>query len=106
MFGPGLSVANGWRLKAQVKPVAGTTHLVTPTLETNVSVRLPQQVVLLLHPTYAQRALKVTVDKSLTEMNFLADGAYTAVAIADGGRTILTYDLASTPGATPEFTSS
>ncbi len=66
---------------------------------------LQVKVVLLLHPTFSERAVEVLVDQrpagGRATYSFAARGSFTLVAMADDGDTLLGYDLADLPGVPP-----
>jgi hypothetical protein len=90
---------NGRRLDAEMVSNLGEGLLVKLKVVRTGGAPLKAMVIFLLHPTFAQRIVRVLPHNGVAETNFYASGAFTVVAIADEGKTILGYDLAKLPGA-------
>jgi hypothetical protein len=65
--------------------------------------RLIDPVAFLLHPTFTQRVVYSEPIGNIAETRISPAGAFTAIAIADGGKTILAYDLSTLPNAPAWF---
>lgn len=57
----------------------------------------------LFHPTYIDRVVKVPVKNKKAEIGFYSGGSFTLVAIADMGKTMLSFNLANLPDAPDWF---
>ena len=82
-------LSRGLTLQAEVVPTDG---------------RPLEEVLLLLHPTYGTRRIQLPVQGGKARFKFFAVEWFTLVAIADGGKTLLSYDLRDVPGAPDWFT--
>ena len=60
-------------------------------------------VVFLLHPTFLERVVEVEAKDGVAETKVFTEGWFTAGAVVDGGKTVLTYDLRNLPGAPKWF---
>jgi len=63
---------------------------------------LTGRVAFLFHPTFPKRIEFVDAQNDRAEVSFYAGGWFTLVAIADGGATVLAYDLRKVPNV-PEW---
>jgi hypothetical protein len=64
---------------------------------------LEGRVVFLLHPTFLERVVEVEAKDGVAETKVFTEGWFTAGAVVDGGKTVLTYDLRDMPGAPTWF---
>ena len=88
--------------------LAGNIFLFRATVTGTADNPLTGEVILLLHPTYSRPAVSLTADTSshpagVTNYEFPASGSFTLIAMADEGRTILSFDLAKLPGLPPTW---
>ena len=60
-------------------------------------------VLFLLHPTFLERVVEVVARNGVAETKVFTEGWFTAGAVLDGGKTVLTYDLRNLPGAPQWF---
>jgi hypothetical protein len=95
--------ANGRRLEASL------LHTLKDGLTVLLRVRkvgnqpLTGTVVFLLHPTFPDPILSEMAVNNKAEISIYTEGWSTVAAIADGGKTILSYDLRDLPGAPDWF---
>lgn len=93
-------------LLAHVTAVPGTDVFVVSLILQRVPGGPPLDgpVVFLVHPTFRRRALVVAAqEQDAVTLSLKAGGAFTAVAIADDGRTVLALDLSLLETAPPAF---
>jgi hypothetical protein len=64
---------------------------------------LEGEVIFLMHPTYTMRKISVPAQNGQAALNFFAAEWFTLVAIAENGKTVLSYDLRDLPGAPDWF---
>lgn len=105
LFG-GRPEANGRRLSATVKPIRGSRgwYTVRLTVESTEKDRpLAGTVEFHLHETFTESEVRRRVTKGVATHEFAAYGAFTAGAVADGGKTRLELDLATVRGAPRGF---
>jgi hypothetical protein len=104
----GKSVSNGRALRATIEPseVGASLYRVRFTV-TSIDKSRPLDgiVTFHLHPTFREPVVNRPVQNGLAELTVISYGAFTAGAIADGGRTMLELDLSRNPDATPDFLS-
>lgn len=95
---------NGRRLDAEIVNDLGGGPLIIALRVVRVGGDpLTAETLFLLHPTIPDRLHRVIPRRDVAETSFYAEGAFTGVAIADDGRTVLAYDLTELPGASKRF---
>ena len=86
-------------------PLGHSTYVIQAQVTGTAARPLLAKVVLLLHPTFSERAVEVLVDQrpagGSATYSFAARGSFTLVAMADDGDTLLGYDLTDLPGVPP-----
>lgn len=97
------SQANGRKLSAQIDAKMENALVITLRAERTDGEPLEDEVIFLLHPTLRKRIIHVTPKDDKAEVDFYAEGWFTAVAILDNGKTILSYDLRKVPGVPSWF---
>jgi len=102
LFANATGEANGRRISASLVAAYRDALVVTVSVTRIEGAPLDDDVLLLLHPTFPERIQRLPVMDGVAETSFFASRAFTLVAIADGGRTVLAYQLATLPGA-PEW---
>ena len=97
--------ANGRRLDAEI-----LANLKNKALHLKLRVsRMPGgdalegPVLFLLHPTYSKRVELAWPQTDVADLQIISEGAFTVVAIADGGATVLSWNLMSMPNAPQWF---
>lgn len=93
----------GRRLEAEIASDLGDGLLINVRAVRVSGDALVGETLFLLHPTVPKRIHRVLPRGNVAETSFYAEGAFTVVAIADNGRTILAYDLVEMPGAPQWF---
>ena len=96
--------ANGRQLSVEILTKLSRGLTLQATVKALDSRPLEGEVLLLLHPTYSVRIVHLPVTDGSISFNFFAVGWFTLVAVVDGGKTLLTYDLRDVPGAPDWFT--
>ena len=95
--------ANGRRLEARVVSALDRTVMVRLSVARTVGAPLVGTVMFLLHPTFDTPTVAVEPRGDIAETTIYAAGAFTVVGIADDGKTVLKYDLATLPHAPAWF---
>jgi hypothetical protein len=100
-----LPAANGRRLDAEILVTLDGALILGIKVRRTGGNPLIGKVTFLLHPTFRDRAVAVDAVAGVAEDKVYSEGAFTVVAIMDGGATILSYDLSTLPNAPEWFTS-
>lgn len=95
--------SNGRRFEAQIVLDLKDTLVISLRVEQVSGEPLTGEVVFLLHPTFVELIVYADADGEVAETKISSGGWFTAIAIADNGRTILAYDLRELPNAPPWF---
>jgi hypothetical protein len=103
IFGSHAPESNGRKLEAMIETDEGDSLVISLRVSTVPSAApLEGEVTFLLDPTYPHRIITKRVRNSWAILKISAAEWFTVAAIADEGRTVLTYSLRQLPGA-PEW---
>ncbi len=91
--------AAGLRIEAELALDVGSALVCDVRVRSLTGERLTGPVTFLLHPTFSQRIVQVEPRDDRAETRISASGWFTVIAIANGGRTILSFDLRDLPDA-------
>jgi len=90
--------AHGRRLTVEWNAIPSRRLVLTFSVSATGEPPLRGAVTYLLHPTFTPPLVQTPVDPDgVAELSVAADGAFTVIAIADNGQTILGFDLATLP---------
>lgn len=103
LFADAPSSQNGRTLTADVVAELGQGVIVLLRVDHVSGPPLQGEVTFLTHPTFNERLVTVAAKDGRAETKVYAAGTFTAVAIADAGRTVLAYNLAQLPDAPAWF---
>jgi hypothetical protein len=103
LFPKATSEANGRRLEAELVANLKTALVVRLRVRRIEGPPLQGQVTFMLHPTFRDRVYSVAPSGDSAETKVYTEGWFTAAAILDDGRTVLTYDLRKLPSAPKWF---
>ncbi len=103
VFSSATSEANGRRLEAELVANLKTALVVRLRVRRIEGDPLQGDVTFLLHPTFHDRVYAVAADGGAAETKVYSEGWFTAGAVLDDGKTVLTYDLRQLPGAPKWF---
>ena len=95
--------AHGRRLEAELVEKYESSLVIDLRVRRLGGEPLGDEVIFLLHPTFDDSILYKKPENEIAEVEILALGWFTAVAILDGGRTVLSYKLRNLPGAPDWF---
>ena len=98
LFPAARSEAFGRRLEGEIAADLGNGLIIRLRVRQTAEGPLDSEVLFLLHPTFPERIKRVVPQGGVAEINFYADGWFTAAAITDRGATVLTLDLRRIPG--------
>jgi hypothetical protein len=102
IFGEAGRQANGRVLDASVVAEYEDGLIVQLSVRRTARAPLAGDVLFLLHPTFDEPILTATPKDGVAQVEIYTDGWFTVAAIADEGRTVLSFDLRNMPGA-PEW---
>jgi hypothetical protein len=102
IFGPHHPAANKRALAADLLVGLESALVIRLSVRATEGPPMEEAAVFLLHPTFQERVVVGNQSDACTETKCYAEGWFTAGAVVDQGRTILTYDLRQLPGA-PEW---
>lgn len=106
LFPEASSEARGRRLAARIVTDLGNALIISIEVTRFAGTPLTGVVTFLLHPTFTDRVQHVQVHNDVAELSIHAVGAFTVVALADDGATVLKLDLVSLSGAPRWFVGS
>jgi hypothetical protein len=94
---------NGRTLNARITTAYEDALVVRLEVRALSGAPLEGEVLFLLHPTFDEPSLVKHAKRNVAEVEIFTDGWFTVAAIADKGRTVLTYDLRRMPRAPKWF---
>jgi len=95
--------ANGRRLEAEIDLELSDTLIIKLRVRSVSGETLRGPVAFLLHPTFTERIIYAEPTGDVAEVTISSGGWFTAVAILDAGKTILSYDLRELPNVPAWF---
>lgn len=102
IFGQAEQEANGRKFEAEISFDLGTTLVINLRVRRLKGEPLVGPVIFCLHPTFNNPVVRVGAKGNLAETEISSAGWFTVIAIFDGGKTILSYDLRKLPNV-PEW---
>lgn len=103
LFSNATPEANGRKLEAVLEAEFSDYLVIKLRVQRLGGEPLQDEVAFLLHPTYDNPILYRQPQNDAAEIEILSEGWFTAVAVLDQGRTILSYDLRNLSGAPDWF---
>lgn len=102
IFGKAAQEDNGRKFEAEISFDLATTLVINLRVRRLKGEPLQGPVIFCLHPTFNNPVVRVNAKGDLAETEISAAGCFTVIAILDGGKTILSYDLCKLPNV-PEW---